>query len=197
MDWNERYLEGETPWEKGTHAPPLEEISAKLGVAVWGEGPVLVPGCGFGHDARYIAAQGVVVEGLDVAELAVEGARARTEGANPRFALGDFFEPRGDSVSAIFEHTCFCAIDPSQRQRYVESAAKWLSPGGHLVAIFFLNPDHEGGPPHGCTLEELDGLFGENFELVEEWLPELAYPGREGREMIRVLRRRAKSGDVT
>ena len=117
MDWNERYAQGDTPWEKGAAAPPLEEISARLGDEVWGEGPVLVPGCGFGHDARWIARKNVIVEGLDVSELALQGAREQSEGDNPSFELGDFFEAEAGEYSAIFEHTCFCAISPFKRAR--------------------------------------------------------------------------------
>jgi hypothetical protein len=38
--------------------------------------------------------------------------------------------------------------------------------------------------------EELDALFKTDFELVDEWLPLRAYPGREGREWMRRMRRR-------
>ncbi|MGJ8724566.1 MAG: methyltransferase domain-containing protein [Roseibacillus sp.] len=190
MDWNERYQQGDTPWEKGAAAPPLGEVSSRLGDVIWGEGPVLVPGCGFGHDARWIAEKGVEVVGLDVSELALQGAIKRTEGGNPSFELGDFFEAEVGRYAAIFEHTCFCAISPSERGRYASSAARWLKVGGHLVAIFFLNPDHDTGPPFGCTSEELDGLFGEFFELVDEWEPRATYPGREGRELVRIYRKK-------
>ena len=190
MNWNERYACGDIPWEKGAPAPPLREIAARMGEGIWGEGAVLVPGCGFGHDARWIAQLGYVVVGLDVSELALEEARARTEGDNPSFERGDFFEARVGSYSALFEHTCFCAIDPKERANYVQAAAKWLPSGGYLVGVFFLNPDHEGGPPYGTTKKELDGLFESDFELVEEWQPELGYPGREGREWVRILKRR-------
>ncbi|MBK1834963.1 methyltransferase domain-containing protein [Roseibacillus ishigakijimensis] len=188
-NWNERYEDGDTPWEKGSPAPPLKEIAARASRVVWGAGPVLVPGCGFGHDARWIAAQGKEVVGIDLAEQAIAGAKARTEGKNPAFVRADFFQPHPQSVSAIFEHTCFCAIEPEDRPRYAAAAAEWLQPGGHLVAIFFLNPDHDHGPPYGCTLPELDRLFGKDFELLAEWEPKLAYPGREGREWVRILRR--------
>jgi hypothetical protein len=47
-----------------------------------------------------------------------------------------------------------------------------------------------GGPPFAVTREELDGQFGAYFELIEELKPRTAYPGREGREIIRLLRKR-------
>lgn len=190
MDWNARYLEGDTPWEKGEAAPPLREISARLGKVIWGLGPVLVPGCGFGHDARWIAEQGAEVVGLDVSELALAEARERTLGGSPSFELGDFFEAQAGRFLSVFEHTCFCAIDPSERENYVAAVSQWLPADGHLVAIFFLNPGSETGPPFGTSLEELDELFGENFDLVDEWEPQVSYPGREGREWIRILKRK-------
>ena len=56
------------------------------------------------------------------------------------------------------------------------------------MAIFFLNPDHdEEGPPFGCHLDELDALFSPTFELVDEQGDLPTFPGREGRELLRVL----------
>jgi len=34
----------------------------------------------------------------------------------------------------IFEHTLFCAIDPSERELYVKAVLRWLKPGA-LIAI--------------------------------------------------------------
>lgn len=195
MDWNSRYLAGDTPWEKGAPTPVLKEMEERLGAGLWkGEGPLLVPGCGLGHDARWLAARGVTVIGLDVAPEAVEGARRATEGANPSFILGDFFQPRDGGASVIWEHTCFCAIEPSQRLDYARSAAQWLPAGGLLVGSFFLTPENEDpGPPYGTTVAELDATFGPAFEVVEEWEPVTGYPGRVGHEWARVMRRRARA----
>jgi len=46
----------------------------------------------------------------------------------------------------------------------------------------------ETGPPFGILPEELAALFAEKFEAVESYTPAAAYPGREGRELLRVLR---------
>lgn len=190
MDWNERYVEGDMPWEKGCATPVLGEIWERLGKVEWQGGRVLVPGCGFGYDARWLAEKGLEVVGLDIAELAVEGARERTKGGNPRFEVGSFFEV-GERVGMIFEHTCFCAIEPADRARYAEAASGWLASGGLLVAVHYSNPENGGeGPPHGCSREELDGLFGDDFELLDEWVPGVAFEGREGRELVRLLRRK-------
>ena len=79
------------------------------------------------------------------------------------------------------------------RQAYVQAVAGALKPGGHLLAIFYLDPGHDNendGPPFGVTLTQLDAFFQESFQLVREWLPSRAYPGREGREWMRLLKKR-------
>ena len=80
------------------------------------------------------------------------------------------------------------------RPAYVEAVAAALRPGGNMLAIFYMNPDMdpgETGPPHGTTKEALDALFDPVFELLGEWVPSETFDGREGRELARVLRRRA------
>ena len=69
--------------------------------------------------------------------------------------------------------------------------------GGGLLAIFYLDPwkDGEapppgGGPPFATSVGELDGLFAGTFDLQEDWVPERSYRGREGRERMRLLRKR-------
>jgi SAM-dependent methyltransferase len=194
-DWEQRYREGNTPWDKGTPAP---ELAAALADGLFA-GRVLVPGCGMGHDVRAIAMGAAVREvgGLDVAPSAVAGARRLGGVSGVRFEQGDLFALpegwEGAGFDWVWEHTCFCAIAPAFREAYVEAVWRVLRPGGHLLAIFYLDPGldpGEEGPPHGVSLAELDLLFGRRFQLEREWAPRGAYPGREGREWVRLLRRR-------
>jgi methyl halide transferase len=198
MDWEERYRTGETPWEKGAAAPPLLEWLKRKGPL---HGRVLVPGCGLGHDVRAIAAASPdsQVVGLDVAPTALDQARRFVPCGNETFQLGDLFDLTADMTGQfdwVFEHTCFCVIEPRRRPEYVHAVSRVLRPDGALLAIFFLNPwdpgeaPEEGGPPFGVTLEELNRLFTGNFELVEQLFPLMAYPGREGREIVHMLRKR-------
>jgi SAM-dependent methyltransferase len=192
-DWEARYQEGETPWDKGAPSPGLVDFIALEPV----RGRVLVPGCGFGHDVRALAATADEVVGLDLAPSAIKGAARYPRSGNERYELGDLFDlpaPLRGSFDWVWEHTCFCAIDPSMRVPYVEAVFGALKPGGKLIAVFYLDPGHDSpdeGPPFGVSVAELDALFLPHFELVREWLPARAYPGREGREWMRVLARRA------
>lgn len=196
-DWNERYRKGETPWEKGAPAPPLLEILEKVDRKIWGDGTVLVPGCGTGHDVRALAASGFDALGLDLAEEAFQRAEAHPKVAAERYEIGDFLEAgwrQGKSFSAIWEHTCLCAIDPARRADYAAACAELVAPGGCLVGVFFLTPYDPGedwvGPPFPAGVGELDSHFSQWFEREMAWVPENAYPGREGREWLAVYRRK-------
>ena len=77
-----------------------------------------------------------------------------------------------------------------RRADYVRAISRVLNPGGHYLAIFFLDPGVDEGPPHGATREEIAGLFDPDFELLEEWIPEMTFEGREGQEICQLRRRR-------
>ena len=197
-DWENCYRTGDTPWDKGAPAPPLLEWLSQPNHQL--NGDVLVPGCGFGYDVRALAAnQDTQVCGLDFVASALAHARQFPPTGSETYVVADLFalptELRG-RFDWVFEHTCFCAIDPAQRADYVRAVAKALRPGGQLLAIFYLRPwsggeppPPGGGPPFGSSVAELDGLFAERFDLLEEAVPKRAYAGREGRELRRVLRK--------
>lgn len=196
-DWNEQYRKGETPWEKGAPSPPLLEILKKADREIWGGGLVLVPGCGTGHDVRALAANGLDALGLDLAEEAFRRAHSHPKVGRESYEIGDFLDTgwrEGKSFSAIWEHTCLCAINPAQREDYAQACAELIAPGGCLVGVFFLTPYELGeewfGPPFPAGVEELDSLFSRWFEREIAWVPEAAYPGREGREWLAVYRRK-------
>lgn len=189
MEWNLRYRAGDTPWDQGAAHPVLCHMLTHGALS----GRVLVPGCGTGHDVRELARRGLPVTGLDVAPLALEQARRHEQVAGETYVAGDLFDLpaalRG-AFDGVFEHTCFCAIDPARRADYVAAVAEALRPGGHLLAVFFANPDHHGdGPPFGCTAGELDGLFAGPFRLLEEHGEIPTYPERAGRELLRLYER--------
>lgn len=198
-DWEFQYQQGVTPWDKQAAHPFIAH-------PIWTQrsGRWLVPGCGFGNDAAALAEAGAEsVLGLDVAPSAIAGAQARY-GANPRlaFELTDFFaigeDLRAGGFDGIWEHTCFCAIDPEDRPRYVAAAAAALRTGGLLVACFYLNPwdadeDQDQGPPFRSEVEKLDALFAPYFTLDQELIPPHTFPGREGKELIRFLQRNANA----
>jgi SAM-dependent methyltransferase len=196
LEWQRRYEEDDTPWDKGTPSPALADFVRERGMA----GRVLVPGCGRGHDARAIAAQPeATVVGLDLSPTAVAQARKLTPetARNLSFVTGDFFQLPPEltgSFDWLVEHTCFCAIDPDRRHDYVLSAARALCVGGRMFGIFYVNPDRDTAPPFPVSREEISALFDPHFTLLEEWVPRNSFQGREQRELVRLLQKRQSSG---
>lgn len=191
-DWEARYEQGDMPWEKGEPHPALVDLLRRQPI----QGTVLVPGCGTGHDVRALAASADSVLGLDIAPSAVATAKQHPEVGGESYLAGDLFAlPRRlqGAFDWVFEHTCFCAIDPARRPDYARAVAEALRPGGHLFAIFYLNPEMdpgESGPPFSVTPEELDALFSPSFDLLLEWTPDVTFPGRESRERCRLMKKR-------
>lgn len=194
VNWDQQYEIKETPWDKGAPAPPLLEwLAAHPGEMA---GRVFVPGCGLGHDVRVLATcPGVeVVIGFDISPKAVELARSYPVAGVEIYETGDLFAlepPHRGAYDWVWEHTCFCAIDPGLRDAYVEAVHAALVPGGSLLGVFYMNPyddDHRpgGGPPHGSTLDELRERFtgSGKFRLFEDYVPTRSYPGREGLEHV-------------
>lgn len=191
-DWEASYQSGDTPWEKGRPHPALVRWLAGHSLG----GRVLVPGSGSGNDVRAIAADSrAEVVGLDIAPTGIRAARSHPAVGSETYVLGDFLTGAAREMGpfdGIFEHTCFCAIDPGLRPAYVAAAAEALRSGGHLLAVFYRDPqDHgEGGPPFGCTMDEVDRLFSPWFEALGDEEGFETFEGREGREVLRLMRRK-------
>ncbi len=190
-DWEARYQSGDMPWEKGAPSPGLVDFLAAHR-DLTGK-TVCVPGCGTGHDVCEWAKAGFEVHGYDLAPSAIRlgQERAQAAGLRAEFQRGDFLRDEPPLLfDWIFEHTLFCAIDPSERDEYVRATLRWLKPGGQYLAVNYLIPDQDG-PPFGTTRVEVLNRFAPHFELREEWVPR-SYPNRTGLELM--LWWRKKSG---
>jgi len=198
-DWEAHYQRGETPWDKGSASPPLVAwLHAHPGAM---DGQILVPGCGLGHDVRAIAAAEPHTKpiGFDLAATAITACQRQPAVGHEQYLLGDLFDLPATlqkTCDWVWEHTCFCAIDPAHRDDYVRAVATALKPGGWLLGIFYLDPyrdDHQpgGGPPHGCTIEELRTRFATKgpFRITAAEPPAACYPERDGRELLVTMQR--------
>jgi SAM-dependent methyltransferase len=186
--WETRYRTKDMPWEKGAPSPGLVDF-----LAAHRELPgetVCVPGCGTGHDVREWAKAGFRAYGYDIAPSAIRLGTDGTRAARLRaeFRLADFLRDEPPfPFDWIFEHTLFCAIDPGERDLYMQAVSRWLKPRGQYIAVNYLIPDKDG-PPFGTTRDELWQRFSPQFDLQEEWVPR-SYPNRTGLELMLWWRR--------
>ena len=191
-DWNAAYEKDDMPWDKGVAAPPLRAFLATHQIT----GRVLVPGCGLGHDVRLLAEQGASVVGMDIAPGAVRKAQAIAAVGGASFEAADFLDLPSEynqQFDVVVEHTCLCALDRKERGAYVRSVRQVLKSGGTYLAVFYrVVADYDGSrPPHPISAEEIEALFGEAFEMIERFIPEVSYPSRPtGSEEVCLMRKR-------
>ncbi len=188
--WSSAYVEKKDGWELGEASPVLKHF----GVPPWLDknSKILVPGAGRGHDAVYFESKGLNVTALDLVQNAVEGFRKIYPLSKIGYLLEDFFsfsEKNTAQFDAVFEHTIFCAIDPTLREKYLRGVLNLLKPQGTYFGIFFREM-WLGGPPFGMTQWQLRELTQKDF-LYRKWEISLnSIKNRQGLEIFAVMQKR-------
>jgi SAM-dependent methyltransferase len=195
MNWDESYRKGEVFWDKGAPSPPLRQYLARHPA----RGRTLVPGCGRGHEVALAVELGLDATGLDIAPTAIAEARALYPQLAERLVTGDLFNPAAElrgAFDVVLEHTCMSGLHPTLRADYRCGIDLTLRPGGLLIGVWYINPDLDPGyegPPFPFSVADLTALFADSYEIMADYVPDVAFQGREGRERVRVLRR-ARTG---
>lgn len=191
--WETRYQEGTTRWDLGQAAPTFicwlsQEPRPQ-------PGKTIVLGCGRGHDALLLARHGFEVLGVDYAPSAIAAAQqtATAQKLDAQFIQRDIFELLPEyqqQFDYVIEHTCFCAIEPSLRDRYLDLVHQLLKPAGKAIGIFFTHR-RPGGPPYGVTPQDIEQLFKPKFE-IETLIPApQSVSQRQGEEHFGIFQKRS------
>jgi SAM-dependent methyltransferase len=165
--WEQRFAEGNIPWDRGASNPQLR---AWIAAGELRPCRILVPGCGSGHEVTELALAGFEVTGLDYADEAIARTHQRLQDAQVDATLvqADALAWAPDRpFDAIYEQTCLCALYPDQWREYADQLHRWLAPGGKLFALFLqlLRPDAAQGfvqgPPYHCDINAMRALLAE------------------------------------
>lgn len=191
--WDQIYQEEEKPgWDLTQPSPVLSDMLPRLKLP---KSRILVLGCGYGHDAAFFAQNGHIVTAVDFSPLAIQGAKERYGHlSNIQWHALDALNlpPQfHDSFDVVFEHTCFCAINPALRQQLVKSWEKCLTTNGMLFAVFFSMFKFQG-PPFGVTEWEVRKRLNSSFQFLfwNRWRKSV--PGRMGRELFVYARKKSR-----
>lgn len=164
--WDDVYLRNAAPWDIGRPQPAI----ARIADAGDHEEPVLDSGCGTGEHALLFATMGLDVTGVDIAQSAIERARAkaRARGLLVDFLVGDVLAlPDVERLQAPFRTVidmgCFHTFANADRPVYASSLAAVTEPGGvlHLLCFSEHTPGTDG--PRRVTQAELRQVFSRDW----------------------------------
>lgn len=162
--WDQRFRTGVTPWDAGGVPNALRAFAA----AHRGARRVLIPGCGSGYEARYLAQAGWDVTAVDFSAAAIAATRVNLGPCAARLVHADYFDfDPGGAFDVIYERTFLCAMPRSTWPNYAARTAALLEPGG-LLAGFFYFSDEPKGPPFGTRPTELADLLHRWFSCERD-----------------------------
>jgi len=171
QDWNERYVDGNTPWDTGKPSSELQRVLAEYEIAPC---PALELGCGTGTNAIYLAQQGFTVTATDIASLAIDQAREKAAAAGVEMTLhaADLLDlPALDGpFGFLFDRGVYHALRRENLDGYLDTVATHLAPGGMYLTIAGnanepREPD-QPGPPQ-VAADEICAELGRIMELVQ------------------------------
>ena len=164
--WNNRYEAEQTGWDLKAVSPPLKAYIDQLTDK---NISILIPGCGSGYEAEYLAKKGFQnITVIDFAPLIVEKMKINlADYQQINIICEDFFTHTG-KYDLILEQTFFCALNPSLRTKYIHKMSELLTKNGKLVGLFFC-VQFPNNPPFGGSQEEYLDLFSNilNINLLE------------------------------
>jgi SAM-dependent methyltransferase len=183
--WTQIYTKTESPgWNLGEPAEALKDMLPRLKIA---RSRVLVLGCGEGHDAALFAQAGHVVTGIDISGVAIERAKklyGDIQGL--QFIQADIFQlpaSYNESFDVVFEHTCYCAVNPERRNALVKVWNRVLAPDGYLMGVFFTF-EKKQGPPFGATEWEIRQRLKDRYQPIFWGRWQKSVPARQGKELF-------------
>ncbi len=162
--WNSAY-EGSPPWDIGRPQPDFVRLAEARKL----QGRVLDAGCGTGEHVMLAASYGAEAMGMDLAELAIERARAkaRQRGVHARFEVGDVLhlDRLGLVFDVITDSGVFHVFDDEERPVYVGSLRSALRPGGMYYMMCFSDSEPGDWGPRRVSEAELRAAFADGWSI--------------------------------
>ena len=168
-EWDERYQEGDLPWDTGVVERNLIEVVDR---GVLTHGRILEVGCGTGTNALWLAKRGFDVIGLDLSPNAIARARSKLErGLSCRFEVLDFLndEVPDRPFDAVFDRGCFHVFEEASEQlRFASRVRDVLAEEGRWISLIGSTEGapRDTGPPRR-TIREITAAIEPVLQIVE------------------------------
>jgi methyl halide transferase len=188
VDWESRYRDGATGWERHGLNPAF---LAWRGSGELAPCRILVPGGGRSLEPLALAEAGFDVTVVDAASSAVASQRAHFERLKvpARVEQADLFawDPERP-FDAIYDQTCLCALPPALWPNYARRLHRWLRQDGTLF-ILLMQDDGASGPPFHCDMDAMRRLFAAPAWTWPDVLPDQVEHPSGRSEQPAILRR--------
>src|SRR5260370_4559789 len=162
--WNSVY-EGSSTWDIGR---PQRDFVVLADAGKF-HGHVLDVGCRAGEHVMLAGSHGAEATGVDVAELAIERARAkaRQRGISAMFEVGDVLhlDRLGRQFDVITDSGVFHVFDDEERPVYVNSLRSALRPGGMYYLMCFSDRQPGDWGPRRVSQAELRAAFVDDWSI--------------------------------
>jgi SAM-dependent methyltransferase len=176
--WDQRYREGDTPWDTGQPSSELLRVVAAEGIKPC---RAVELGCGTGTNSLWLASRGFDVVGVDISEVVIERARARAAGEpRARFVVADVLTPLdlGEPFPFFFDRGCYHVVRRDDVAAYLRTLGRITTADAvGLVLAGNAREKHEPGPPV-VSEEELRAELGRVFSIA--WLREIRFDAAPG-----------------
>lgn len=150
--WDQAFARSQTMWGL---EPTASALFARDQFAAHGVKDVLIPGIGYGRNARPFLEQGMRVTGIEISETAIKLARdklALTIPIHHGSVLDMPFDDR--QYDAIFSFGLLYLLDAAGRQKLLRDCAAQLVAGGPMI-FTVISKDFE--------------MYGKGTKLGEDW----------------------------
>lgn len=151
-DWNQRYVDSDTPWDSGTASEELVRLLDEFKIDPC---RVLELGCGTGTNAVYLAGRGFDVTAVDISPLAIDKAKQRATGAgvNVDFRVADLTGPP-DALSTsgpfplVFDRGVYHTLRREHLDEFLATVSALTASGSQYI-ILAGNANDPGDPDDG------------------------------------------------
>ncbi len=173
-DWDARYRDGNTPWDRIHPSTQLRQVVESGEVTPC---RTLELGCGTGTNAVYLAERGFDVTAIDIAERAIAAAQSKATDAGVvcRWLQADVLAlpDLGPPFDFVFDCGCFHAVRRDDEAGAVRATVGQLSPGGRLLMMTGIAKEPRDPGPPVLTEQELRGAFADVLQV--QWLRECRF----------------------